>query len=95
MNDNDIDWFGVGWAVFKGSTIPSDFLPPVNDEQAQVEWLDGFQTAWVEYPTYDDNTSSPVLLELERKLVEHQKLLDQLKNVLASAARHGERNEGA
>lgn len=45
----EMGWFGAGWAVFQGSTLPDDY-PPMNDFDAQRAWLDGFAAAWSECP---------------------------------------------
>ena len=49
----DFGWFGAGWAVFKGGVADPDFYPPINDMEAQREWLGGFGAAWVECPDID------------------------------------------
>lgn len=46
----DFGWFGAGYAVFKGGTQDPDFYPPLNDMEAQRQWLGGFGAAWVECP---------------------------------------------
>jgi hypothetical protein len=46
----EFGWFGAGWAVFKGGTDDDDYYPPLNDMEAQREWLGGFGAAWVECP---------------------------------------------
>jgi hypothetical protein len=94
MKTSDISWYGAGWAVFKSGEITYDWLPPLNDLQAQHEWLEGFHAAWVEYPVlenfrYDNNglpdwddVSPSVEKELERKLAKYPQLLRQLKSAL-------------
>jgi hypothetical protein len=37
----DVDWFGAGWAVYKGDVRDSEFFPPLNDMEAQRWWLGG------------------------------------------------------
>jgi hypothetical protein len=44
----DVDWFGAGWAVYKGDVRDSEFFPPLNDMEAQRWWLGGFGAAWAE-----------------------------------------------
>jgi hypothetical protein len=46
----DFGWYGAGWAVFKGGTDDPDFYPPIDDIEAQQEWLDGFTAACADYP---------------------------------------------
>lgn len=46
----DFGWFGAGYAVFKGGTQDPDFYPPLNDMEAQRQWLGGFGAAWAECP---------------------------------------------
>jgi hypothetical protein len=55
----DFGWFGAGWAVFKGGTADPDFYPPLDDTDAQREWLAGFGAAWVECP--DDEAVESIL----------------------------------
>ena len=83
----DFGWFGAGWAVFKGTTDP-DFFPPLNDMEAQREWLGGFGAAWVEYPDEEAITSilhgdglggESVDEALARKLAGRAELLAQLR----------------
>jgi len=93
-HEPECGWFGAGWAMFKSGQIAPDFLPPLNDLQAQHEWLEGFNAAWVEYPVlenfrYDDHglpdwddVSPSVEEELERKLAKYPQLLEQLKSTL-------------
>jgi transcriptional regulator with XRE-family HTH domain len=42
-------WFAAGIAVFHGSNDPADF-PPLEDPDAQRQWLGGFGAAWAECP---------------------------------------------
>lgn len=49
MRSNAGDWFARGWSVFKGTRKP-EYFPPVNDSEAQREWLGGFGAAFAEYP---------------------------------------------
>ena len=46
----DFGWFGAGYAVAKGGTDDPDFYPPLNDMEAQREWLGGFGAGWAECP---------------------------------------------
>jgi len=55
----DFGWFGAGWAVFKGGTEDPEFYPPLNDMEAQRQWLGGFGAAWVECP--DDEAVESIL----------------------------------
>ena len=48
--DTEITMFGRGWASFKGDKIPDGFMPPKDDEAAVQEWIDGFMSAYAEYP---------------------------------------------
>ncbi|SDX54729.1 hypothetical protein [Thiocapsa roseopersicina] len=48
MPPHEIGWFGAGYAVAKGGTAPDDYYPPLNDLDAQREWLGGFGAGWVE-----------------------------------------------
>jgi hypothetical protein len=49
---SEFGWFGAGWSVFHGTTDP-DYFPPLNDMEAQRQWLGGFAAAWVEHPDQD------------------------------------------
>jgi len=55
----DFGWFGAGYAVFKSGTQDPDFYPPLNDMEAQRQWVDGFGAAWVECP--DDEAVESIL----------------------------------
>ena len=55
----DFGWFGAGYAVAKGGTDDPDFYPPLNDMEAQREWLGGFGAGWVECP--DDEATDSIL----------------------------------
>jgi hypothetical protein len=59
MPSHDIDWFGAGYAVAKGGTARDDYYPPLNDMEAQREWLVGFIAGWVECP--DDEAIESIL----------------------------------
>ena len=48
MSDPD-RWFAAGIAVFHGSKDVADF-PPLDDADAQRDWLGGFSAAWAECP---------------------------------------------
>jgi hypothetical protein len=50
MPSHEFGWFGAGYAVAKGGTAPDDYYPPLNDLEAQREWLGGFGAGWVECP---------------------------------------------
>ena len=51
MKDNQIDWYGYGWAAFRCSTsIPTEYLPPLEDQELQLQWLDGFLAARIDNP---------------------------------------------
>ena len=50
MVPHEFGWFGAGYAVAKGGTAPDDYYPPLNDMEAQHEWLGGFGAGWVECP---------------------------------------------
>jgi hypothetical protein len=62
-------WFGAGWASYKGR-ICSDFLPPLNNLEAQHEWLNGFCMADTEY-----NLPIP-----ERPLALGESIVDYVEN---------------
>ncbi len=53
----ELDWFDAGYAVFKSGTDDSEYYPPLNDMEAQREWLGGFGAAWAECPD-DEATKS-------------------------------------
>jgi hypothetical protein len=59
MPPQDIDWFGAGYVVAKVGTAADDFYPPLNDLEAQREWLGGFIAGWVECP--DDAAIASIL----------------------------------
>lgn len=46
----DFGWYGAGYAVCLGGTADPDFYPPLNDLEAQGEWLAGFEAAWCDCP---------------------------------------------
>jgi hypothetical protein len=58
-NPEETDWFGKGWAVYKGDIHDDAFFPPLNDMEAQRWWLEGFGAAWTEYP--DDEAMDSIL----------------------------------
>lgn len=85
----DFAWYGAGWAVFKGGVTDPDFYPPLNDMEAQREWLGGFGAAWVDYP--DDAAIDSILAgdgmggesvdqALARAMEGHPELLRQLRS---------------
>jgi hypothetical protein len=45
-----VDWFDAGWAVFASGLRDPAFFPPLNDMEAQRQWLGGFGAAWAEAP---------------------------------------------
>jgi hypothetical protein len=53
----DFGWFGAGYAVAKGGTDDDDFYPPLNDMEAQREWLGGFGAGWAECPDIEATES--------------------------------------
>jgi len=55
----DFGWFGAGYAVFGTETSDRDFYPPLDDDEAQRQWLAGFGAAWVECP--DDSATESIL----------------------------------
>lgn len=55
----DFGWFGAGYAVAKGDVRDPDFYPPLNDMEAQREWLGGFGAGWAECP--DDAAVASIL----------------------------------
>ena len=59
MPPHEIGWFGAGYAVAKGGSAPDDYYPPLNDLEAQREWLGGFGAGWVECP--DDAAIESIL----------------------------------
>ena len=46
----DFGWYGAGYVVCIGGTDDPDFYPPLNDLEAQGEWLAGFDAAWCDCP---------------------------------------------
>ncbi len=52
-------WFGAGYAVFGTATADRAFYPPLDDDEAQRQWLAGFGAAWVECP--DDAAIESIL----------------------------------
>ena len=60
MKDNQIDWYGYGWAAFRCSTsIPAEYLPPLEDQELQLQWLDGFLAARIDNPDTPHWSVSP------------------------------------
>lgn len=74
----DLGWFGAGEAVFKGSIRDPGFFPPLNDMEAQREWLGGFGAAWAEAPD-DTGGGESVDEALARSLEGKAELLRQLR----------------
>jgi hypothetical protein len=72
LGKNEIYWYGFGWASFRASSsIPFSYLPPVNDEEAQLSWLAGFLSGRVDQPDYPHwNVPKPCSgwVELKKKL---------------------------
>jgi predicted RNase H-like HicB family nuclease len=62
MPPHEFGWFGAGYAVAKGGTAPDDYYPPLNDMQAQREWLGGFGAGWVECSDGDFDVMLSTLL---------------------------------
>lgn len=88
MSTHEIGWFGAGYAVAKGGTAPDDYYPPLNDMEAQREWLGGFGAGWVECPDeeaiesilFGDGSSGESIDEaLARALEGRADLLRQLR----------------
>ena len=51
MKDKKTDWYGCGWAAFRSSSsIPIEYLPPMEDQELQLEWLAGFKAARIDKP---------------------------------------------
>jgi hypothetical protein len=84
----DFGWFGAGYAVAKGGTDDPDFYPPLNDMEAQREWLGGFGAGWAECPDieatdsilFGDGTGGESVDEaLARALEGRAELLRQLR----------------
>ena len=51
MKDKKTDWYGYGWAAFRcSSSIPIEYLPPMKDQELQLEWLAGFLAARIDKP---------------------------------------------
>ena len=71
-----VTWFDVGWAVFVGNERDSDSFPPLNDMEAQREWLGGFGSAWAS----DLNNSESLDDALARALEGRGELLRQLRS---------------
>ena len=44
------DWFDVGWDAYKEGGRDPESFPPLNDMEAQREWLAGFGAAWASGP---------------------------------------------
>ena len=60
MKDNQIDWYGYGWAAFRCSTaVPAEYLPPLEDQELQLQWLDGFLAARIDNPDTPHWSVSP------------------------------------
>jgi len=85
----EFGWFGAGYAVGKGDVRDPDFYPPLNDMEAQREWLGGFGAAWVEYPEdeaiesilHGDGMSGESVDDaLARAMEGREKLLRQLRS---------------
>jgi hypothetical protein len=76
----DFGWFGAGWALFKGGTDDPDYYPPLNDMEAQRQWLGGFGAAWVECPDGDGMGGESVDQALASMLEDRPELLRQLRS---------------
>jgi hypothetical protein len=88
MPSHEFGWFGAGYAVAKGGTAPDDYYPPLNDLEAQREWLGGFGAGWVECPDEeaiesilfgDGSTGESIDEALARALEGRADLLRQLR----------------
>ena len=72
----EIGWYAAGWAVLSKGVCEPEFFPPLNDIQAQREWLGGFGAAWVS--DVDDGES--VDEALVRVMKGREELLRQLRS---------------
>jgi hypothetical protein len=78
------DWYGLGWAVFRaeGRGIGEEYLPPLENTEAQAEWLAGFLAARIDQPETPHWGISPprsALTELESALADFPQCLEALR----------------
>jgi len=46
-------WYGAGFAVFKGGKLSPEHTPPLDNQEALNEWLQGFGHAHADYPSME------------------------------------------
>jgi hypothetical protein len=73
---DEIGWYAAGWAVFSRGVRDSEFYPPLNEIEAQREWLGGFGAAWVS----DSDDGESVDEALVRVMEGRDELLRQLRS---------------
>lgn len=54
-----MDWLDAGEAVFTGAAHDDAYFPPLDDQDAQMQWLGGFGAAWANCPE-EDAVPSPL-----------------------------------
>ena len=89
MKDNQIDWYGYGWAAFRCSTsIPTEYLPPLGDQELQLQWLNGFIAARIDNPDtlhWSVSLPSSVYNELKSRFEkEHPQYWEVFQSLLRS-----------
>jgi hypothetical protein len=71
-----VDWFDVGWTACKDNACDPEFLPPLNDIEAQRAWLGGFGAAWAEALEDRESVDEALAQALEGR----EELLRQLRS---------------
>lgn len=72
----EIGWYAAGWAVFSRGVREPEFFPPLNDIEAQREWLGGFGAAWVSDADDEESVDESLVRVMEGK----EEFLRQLRS---------------
>jgi hypothetical protein len=72
----EIGWYAAGWAVFMRDVRDPSFFPPLNDIEAQREWLGGFGAAWDSDGSDEESVDAALVRVMEGK----DELLRQLRS---------------
>jgi hypothetical protein len=85
-----INWFDMGWAVYREGVRDPEYFPPLGDRDAQRQWLGGFGAAWAT----DLDDAGSVVNALARVLEGRGELLRQLPGAMQAVRGCGRCIEG-
>ena len=78
MNTLAVDWFARGYSVMRDQERDPSHYPPLNDIEAQRQWLGGFGAGWAELPLEYQNDQATITNALDIALDGQQHLFQQL-----------------